>query len=179
MSLVICFLGIILGMKPTKFEIIPFGFRVSLKLKLSDYNKKVLKANILALKKIIVAGSGPVTNLLIIIALSLLNIDYTEKERIIYSNILILMFNLLPIYPLDGGRILKGIIHIFFGDKIARIITNKIANATMIFITGIASIAILYLKNISIFFIIIFLWVIVINENKRFTIINRAFNLLL
>ena len=179
MNLDIYFLGILLGMKPSKFEIMPFGFRISFKLQLSDYRKRVLRANLLELKKIIVAISGPVINQVIIIIVLLLNIDYIEKEQIIYSNVLIVLFNLLPIYPLDGGRILKGIIHVFLGGRIARIVTNKIANVTMILITSVASIGILYFKNIAIFFIIIFLWIIVINENKKFKIINYAYNLLL
>ena len=36
---------------------------------------------------------------------------------IIYANILLIIFNLMPIYPLDGGRILKGILYVLFGKK--------------------------------------------------------------
>ena len=48
-------------------------------------------------------------------------------ELLIYSNLLIFIFNMLPIYPLDGGRILKAIVHIKYGLFTAYVITNKIS----------------------------------------------------
>ena len=177
MNLDILFHGIILGMIPTKLEIMPLGFRVSFKLKLKDYNKKILKGNLLELKKIIVAASGPSTNLLIIILIILLKPNFIETEIAIYANLLIIVFNILPIYPLDGGRILKSIVHINAGGRIAKIVTYKVANAIMIIITFIGSIAIFYFKNISVFLIIMFLWILVIRENKKYKIIINAYNL--
>ncbi len=84
---------------------------------------------------------------------------------IIYVNLLIVLFNLLPIYPLDGGRILKGILHIFLGkEKSSKCIYN-ISIVAVIILTAIASIGILYFKNIAIFIIIVYLWYIVIRES--------------
>jgi len=72
----------------------------------------------LEIKKVLIALAGPLVNLLIIFMTSKLNITYiAQKETIIYSNLLILIFNLLPIYPLDGGRILKGILHMILRKK--------------------------------------------------------------
>ncbi len=164
-------------MKPTKFEIMPFGFRVSFKLKTTDYNKKILKANLLELKKIIVAASGPTINLLIVIAIIMIKNDFYNRLTILYSNILIICFNLLPIFPLDGGRILQSIVHIFFGGRNSKIITNIVANVLMMIISFIGSIAIIYYKNISIFLIIVFLWIIVIQENQKYKMIINAYNI--
>ena len=87
---------------------------------------------------------------------------------ILYSNILIFMFNMLPIYPLDGGRILKGIFNITYGIKKSYIISNNISNITLMIITVLSSFLILIYKNIAIFIIVIYLWAITIKENKNY-----------
>lgn len=167
--------GLLLGMKPNKIEIMPFGLSVSFKLHTKDYNKKILKANLLELKKIIVAVAGPITNLILILIFVFTNINIISKEVAIYANILIMVFNLLPIYPLDGGRILKGIVHIIHGGKTAKIITNKVANVVILIVTMVSSIGIFYFENIAILLIVMFLWWIVIKENKRFKLIMKAY----
>ena len=67
--------GLIMGMKPEKIELMPYGISISFKLKPKDYNKKILKANLLEIKKILVAIAGPFTNLLIIIFATHLKIE--------------------------------------------------------------------------------------------------------
>ena len=37
--------GLIMGMKPEKIELMPYGISISFKLKPKDYNNKILKAN--------------------------------------------------------------------------------------------------------------------------------------
>ena len=99
-------------------------------------------------------------------------------ENIIYANLLICIFNLLPIYPLDGGRILNSVFNIKIGIKASMIITNKISNITMIIITIVASILILYLENIAIFFIVIYLWIIVLRENRIVNLKSKMYHLI-
>lgn len=93
--------GIVLKMKIKKISIMPVGFSVEFGLNKRDYNEKILKSNKLEIKKLIVAIAGPVTNILIIVMLLLIKKDFEYKYLIIYSNLAILIFNLLPIYPLD------------------------------------------------------------------------------
>ena len=153
--------GILLGMKPAKIEIRPFGVSIDFDIKGKDYNVKIKKGNLLEIKKIFVALAGPMTNALIIIILMLsntFNFDYDDKMMMIFSNMTLIIFNVLPIYPLDGGRILKGIIYIFNGKHTAEKYIYRMSYTTLIMITIISSIAILYLKNIAIFLAIIFLW---------------------
>lgn len=162
--------GVILGFRPRKIEVLPVGVCACFDMNLKNYNKKFKCANMLALKKIIIAVSGPITNFIIAFVcyffeISLFNIS---TEFIVFSNLLIGFFNLIPIYPLDGGRIIKGILHIITGLKNSYKYTNILSNVTVIFLTIISSIAILYLKNISILLILIYLWVMVIMENKRY-----------
>lgn len=91
-----------------------------------------------------------------------------NSEIIIYANLLIMLFNLIPIYPLDGGRIIKGILHIFYGRRESYDYSNKISNISIVLLTILSSIAILYLKNIAILFILAYLWYLVILENKKY-----------
>ena len=122
------------------------------------------------LKRIAIASAGPLTNLimLLIVLNTNINLKIVSNEILAYANILIMLFNLLPIYPLDGGRIFKELIQIFEGSIKAKIYIRKISKAVVIILTMLASIGILYLKNIAIFFIIIYLWIIVIKENKQY-----------
>jgi len=161
-------MGLIMGLKIEKIEIMPLGLSVSFKLNVDDYNKKVKKGAILQLKKIAIAVAGPLTNLIILLIVLYTNINFkiVSNELLAYANLLIILFNLLPIYPLDGGRILKEILHILEGSIKSKIYIRKISKAVIILLTMIASIGVLYLKNIAIFFVIIYLWIIVIRENR-------------
>ena len=163
------FAGILLGMKPTKIEIKPFGVSINFDINRKDYNIKIKKGNLLEIKKIFVALAGPVTNVFIIIIFMIynhFNLNEYDKIIIIFSNITLIIFNILPIYPLDGGRILKGIIYIFKGKQTAEKYIYGISYTTLIMITIMSSIAILYLKNIAIFLVIIFLWGLQIKEQR-------------
>ena len=163
--------GIILGFEVESLKIMPMGFSLEFKTKIEDYNKKMLKSNILTLKKILIYIAGPLVNIIIIIIAYI----YNFNENIIYSNLIILFINLIPIYPLDGGRILKNLLKLIVGNKKSYTYTNKISNIFVIFISFISSIAIYYYKNISIFFAIIFILVLILNENKRYNTYRKIY----
>ncbi len=155
-------------MKIEKLEILPCGLSISFKVNPKDLNYKIKKGTLLELKKAIVALSGPIVSIILTIIYIYIDPTFITKEEAIYSNILILIFNMLPIYPLDGGRILKGILYIEIGNIKSKKIVNYISNFTMIIFTISSSIAVYYFKNIAIFLICIFLWVITLQENKKF-----------
>ena len=152
--------GLIVGMKPEKIEIMPFGVSISFKINPKEYNLKI--------KKIIVALAGPLTNFLIILIAGNLKIDIFKSLIIIYTNFLIMIFNLLPIYPLDGGRVLNGILYIIFGKRKAEKYTNIISKIAVSAITIISSIAVLYIQNIAIILIDIYLWYLIIKEDTKY-----------
>ncbi len=161
--------GILLGMQPDKMEIRPFGVSIDFNIKKKDYTIKIKKGNLLELKKIWIALAGPVMNVFIIFILfipNIFNINENDKMLIIFSNVTLILFNILPIYPLDGGRVLKGIIYLYKGKYKSEESINSISYITLIILTAISSIAILYLKNIAIFLVIMFLWGLQIKENR-------------
>lgn len=163
--------GILLGFKPKKINFMPLGFCIQFNIPVEIYNRRLLKSNILSLKKLIIALAGPLVNLI----LSIIFIALHMNINLIYANTLICIFNLIPIYPLDGGRIIKNTLKIIFGNKKALKLTNVISNVLMIILSMISSVAILYYKNIAIFFIVIYLWIVTIIENKKYNLKNKIY----
>lgn len=166
--------GLLLGFKPKEVQINPMGMRIEFKPQIEEYNQKIGKANTLAIKKTIVAVAGPMTNF-IIIFITMIAMYINEKllisnlcTTIIYANFLIGFFNLIPIYPLDGGRIVKEILHITKGLKESYTYTYKISKITIVVLTAISSIAILYIQNIAIIIILIYLWGLVVLERRKY-----------
>lgn len=170
--------GLLLGMRPEKMEIMPYGVSISFKIIPKDYNKKIIHGNQLELKKILVALAGPITNFIIILIVLQMNINIFSGLMVLYSNLLLILFNLLPIYPLDGGRVIKGILHIFFGKMKAEKYCNYISFVTLIIITFISSIAVYQAENIAIFIIVLVLWGIFIREDRIYEKRKKIYNLL-
>ena len=86
-----------------------------------------------------------------------------------------IIFNLLPLYPLDGGRIFKGMLETRLNCQKVNKIISKTSESVLIILTIISSIAVYYFKNIAIFLICIFLWEIIIKRksNKTLDILRR------
>lgn len=152
--------GLILKMRPEKIEIIPFGLSISFDTNF-DNNK---------IKEIIVALAGPVVSLILTIFCRYIDLKYITIQEAVYSNLLILLFNLLPLYPLDGGRIIKGILDIKFGTVEGEKLTSKISYITIIILTIISSICVYYYKNFAIFCACIILWIITLKEKSGKTL---------
>ena len=165
--------GIILGYRPKEIKINPLGF----KMELDEKNENNINAREASIKRAIIAIAGPVTNLIIIfiiIFLSNINLEMQNFkimnitiQDIIYANMLIGIFNLIPIYPLDGGRAIKEILYLTIGFKKSYKSTYLISKTTIIFLTVLASIGVLFIHNISIVLIVAYLWIIMIAESRK------------
>ena len=167
--------GILLGFKPQSISIIPFGFKLGFKVKCDDYNIKIKKGNKLTIKKIIIAFAGPFTNILCIVVLCFFKNYISWYQNGIYANILLILFNLIPIYLLDGGRILQGFIHIFIGLRESYSYTKTVSNINVILLTMTSSILILYYKNIAILLVVIYLWIMLYNCNKEYKLKEKIY----
>ena len=170
--------GLILKFKLEEIKLTPVGLQIQFKVSVKEYKLNNVKSY--TIKKAIIALAGPLTNFIIatiMIAIAQINIDlqYTYIfSLIVYSNLLIAMFNLIPIYPMDGGRVVKEILSIILGKTKAYKITYMISKTVLILLTAAASIAILYIHNIAILMIIAYLWYLEIAEIRKY---NRRKNI--
>ena len=118
--------GIILGYKLVKIEFYPLGGVTILDLPI----------NISLLKELLILVMGPVMQ---IVAYILLN-KYFPYIRVYHYTLLI--FNLLPLYPLDGGKI----INILFNYKF-----NYLNSLKITYYISIITLVILFIYNIFFF----------------------------
>ena len=59
------------------------------------------------------------------------------------------------------------------GRKVSQAIINKVSNVTIILLTMLSSIAIYYYKNIAILLVIVYLWGVVVVENRKYRVKKR------
>lgn len=164
----------ILGLKPERLEILPVGFAISFKIDTENYNRRILKANLLTIKKLVIAIAGPAINAIFI----MIFIWILPNATFVYINIIVLIFNMLLIYPLDGGRVLKHILCIFLGKKKALSITNTVSNIIAILLTIAVIILSFATQNIAYFFAVIYICFITIKENKKYKMKKMMYKIL-
>ena len=161
------------GNEIESIEIVPYGIKMKFKVNYDDYNKKIGKGSLISLKKILISVAGPFFNLmlcLIVLICTHFGVNFfNENANIFYANLLIFIFNLIPIYPLDGGRILFYIFSFRFNIEKSFEIINCISKVFLAIISVVYAIMIFMIKNIEIFFVIIYLWYLNIKEEVNFT----------
>lgn len=177
-ELVHMIVAIFVRIKPLYMEIKPIGCSIAFQYTMDDYNKKILKGSMVDLKKIIVYIAGPLFNFCVAFLCCIFRQRYANLAIIMYMNILIGVFNLICIYPLDGGRILKCILHIFLGEKNSYVIIKKISNIFFIGFLVVCSFLILIVHNIGIILGVIYLWYIKTNADKIISLKLRTINLI-
>ncbi|MGE5380326.1 MAG: site-2 protease family protein [Methylocystaceae bacterium] len=110
--------AVIFGVKVTRVELLPFGGQAVIE-------------DIMALspeKEMIIALAGPAVSLL------LAGLSYVWRQTplvnvFLWANLFLALFNLLPVLPLDGGRLVRAAISTIFGFKKA---TAYIASLGMV-----------------------------------------------
>lgn len=89
--------------------------------------------NITEVDEIIIALSGPLFNICVAIVFVALwwiyPFTYYYTDMIVYANLSIAAFNLLPIFPLDGGRIILALFSLHFPRKKVLLVIRRISFA--------------------------------------------------
>ena len=151
--------GITIGLKVKKINIHISGLSVEFE----NYGKQ-RNSN-----KIVVDIAGPLINIIALVIAIII-----KQEEIAYINLLLAIVNLLPIYPLDGGQILRTLLRKRFTYKETINFIESISQYTLIILTAIASCYLLIGKNIGIFIAILYLWTIIFKEKRKNKIIRKA-----
>ena len=66
--------------------------------------------------------------------------EFREKSTCIYTNLLIGIFNLIPIYPLDGGRAVDAVLKMFLKTNVTEELVHRISNISLIVLSIFAAI---------------------------------------
>lgn len=161
--------GICMGLEFEKVRITSLG----VSLELMSYKEKNK-----SMKKIVIYASGPIFNFILALIFYLIDIDYNLKINMVYTNLCLGVFNLLPIMPLDGGKIFKELFLIKYDYKKSSIYSLNISRLILIFISILYSFLIFEIKNVFIFFTIVYLWYLFFIEERKLQTVLKAYNVL-
>lgn len=151
-------IGLMIGGIPKKMTISIFG--VSMEFYSYRKNKMIYKIMFFLI--------GPLTNIIIGMVCNRVIMQEELKKNIVFTNYAIGIFNLFPMLPLDGGKILKEIFKKIFGLDYSNKIMIILSKFFLISISLIYSILIIEIKNIMILFLLIYLWYLYIIEEKKY-----------
>ncbi len=146
-------MGLFLGWELDKISIYPYGGVTKFN---EDINKRLIE-------ELLILLSGPFLQLLyFFIYYYIFRDDYFK-----YYNISILIFNLLPIYPLDGGRILNIILSYFLSFRLSYYL-SIIISIVVCFLFIFFSIIRNYTFNLILMFLIVISKVLIEVKKRRY-----------
>jgi stage IV sporulation protein FB len=136
-------------------------------IELEDYSSLNL------FSKILINISGIIVNLLIFLFINVININFLDNNIISWYNILMIIFNLLPVAPLDGYKILKNLLEIIFEEEY---LNDCLFYLSLIILT-IISIILFITKLYGYYVIISFLIIKTIKEKNSKNILLKQYSM--
>ena len=112
---------------------------------------------------LVISFAGPLANFLIAALLLLIDIiiPVSFLKLLILINIAMGVFNLIPIYPMDGGRILNAILSTVVNENKAKLLS---LNLGLCFNLVLFAMCIFFIQNLGLLFINIVLFFMIIKE---------------
>lgn len=109
-----------LGFKCEKISLMPYGAAAVCNID-----------GIMPRDEVKLALAGPAVNLALVVAVAglwwFVPEAYAYTDTVMWANLSMLIVNLLPAYPLDGGRVARCLLNSFFGEKVALIALKAVA----------------------------------------------------
>ncbi len=156
------YVAFLLGYKIDEVLLLPFGGITKIDKKINTPLKDEIK----------IAWAGVLSqSIILLLTFVLFKINIiNEKYYIVFKtyNILIIIFNLIPIVPLDGYIIIKSMLEKVFNIKTSFIISNVLSLLLLLLFLGLN-----YLKGLNNYIIISFLMYKVVLEVKDY---NKTYN---
>ncbi len=155
------FVAKMLGYKLKNICLLPYG--AQLNLSKSIFNSK---------DEILIAIAGPLINFILAIFCIalwwLFPVTYVYTEMFVEANLIIAIFNLLPLVPLDGSRVLLAVLNRFgkrvVGYKILNILNIVVSISLFCFFL----ISLFYSMNLSLGIIAIFIFMGAFEKNESY-----------
>ena len=147
--------ALILKIKVLEINFLPFGVN-------AKFDFEIHK-----IKEIFIASAGPVFSACM---------AYFFKEYMV-QNLFICITNLLPIYPLDGGRILKNTMILLLGQKLGAKFYNNLLIFLIILLLIFNIIVIIFLRSFQFLFVSFYIIQIAEEELKKDKIKNKIMSI--
>lgn len=140
-----------LGWRVKKIELLPFGGVVEVE----EHGNRPTN------EEILVVSAGPLMNIMMICIGFICLYFHVGSEKVVYQfleyNLIILLFNLLPIWPLDGGKFLQILFSLFLPYRMA--MKYSLLISSIFFITYVLLVAFFFSIYFSLWIVAIFLCV--------------------
>lgn len=122
-------------------------------------------------RTVAVALAGPVANLILAMLGAALGwwgiLRFPDAARMVRVNAILMLFNLLPALPLDGGRVLCALAGRWLGRRRALLLSVAIAHALAVFLAAVAVVGFFETGMVNLSFLIMSVFLVAASLSER------------